>query len=37
MDLRKEGMCIETDRKTDPANCHYGLIATAPAEKIFAV
>jgi hypothetical protein len=25
MDLRKEGMHIETDRKTDPANCHYRL------------
>jgi hypothetical protein len=27
LDLRKEGMHIETDRKTDPANCHYRLQA----------
>jgi hypothetical protein len=26
LDLRKKGMHIETDRKTDPSNCHYRLI-----------
>jgi hypothetical protein len=32
MDLREEGMHIETDRNTDPANCHYRL----PAHEVFA-
>jgi hypothetical protein len=39
MDLREEGMRIDTDTATDPANCHYRLAAApdprgTPAERL---